>query len=210
MLSAVHRAARRINGYSVRELLKWAVTLFVAVPLWLLAIFAPIFWFVGLGEKAAESGTFDPKDFFLFATVVAIFGGFLSANRLRPKDLRSDLSKAGLLYMLSALSWVLLGTLFALDPDSKIHEHRLIHVLAVACFAIGHFGFVWGSFIWLFHLEEQFFGDRSVVTRPRQEPSADESPRGVTDRRRPASLALSVVAVLGLVIWAWNRLSRSR
>ena len=191
-------------------MLKWAVTLLVAVPLWLLASVAPILWFVGIVQKASKPGDIDPGDFFLFATVVAIFGGFLSANRLRPKDLRSDLSKAGLLYMLSALSWVLLGTLFALDPDSKIHEHWLIQILAVACFGIGHAGFVWGSSIWLFQLDEQFFGARSVVTRPHQKPSADDSPRGVPERRRPASLALSVVAVLGLVIWAWNRLSRSR
>ena len=194
----------------MRELLKWAVTLLVAVPLWLLATFAPIFWFVGLVEKAAESGTFDPKDFFLFATVVAIFGGFLSANRFQPKNLRSDLSKAGLLYMLSALSWVLLGTLFALDPDSIIYEHWLIQVLAVACFGIGHVGFVWGSALWLFRVDDQMLGDQSATTQPHQNPSADESPCGVPERRRPESMTLRVVAVLGLVIWVWKRLSRHR
>ena len=194
----------------MRELLKWAVTFFVAVPLWCLASVAPILWFVGIVQKASKPGDIDPRDFFLFATVVAIFGGFLSANRLRPKNLRSDLSKAGLLYMLSALSWVLLGTLFALDPDSIIYEHWLIQVLAVACFGIGHVGFVCGSFIWLFRVEDQMFGDQSATTQPRQNPSASKSPCVVPERRRPASLALSVVAVLGLVIWVWKRLSRHR
>ena len=194
----------------MRELLKWAVTLLVAIPLWSLATLAPIFWFVSIVQKAAESGDIDPKGFFLFATVVAIFGGFLSANRFRPKSLRSDLSKAGLLYMLSALSWVLLGALFALDPDSSIDDHWLIQVLAVACFAIGHVGFVCGSFIWLFRVGDQMFGDRSVAKQPCERPSASKSPSGVPKRRRPTSLALCVVAVLGLVIWAWNRLSRSR
>ena len=194
----------------MRELLKWAVTLIVAIPLWLLATFAPIFWFVGIVQRASEPGGIDPKDFFLFATVVAIFGGFLSSNRFRPKDLRSDLSKAGLWYMLSALSWVLLGALFALDPDSIIYEHWLIQVLAVACFGIGHVGFVCGSFIWLFRVGDQMFGDRSVAKQPCERPSADESPCGVPERRRPASLALCVVAALGLVLWAWRRLSRSR
>ena len=56
----------------MRELLKWAVTLIVAIPLWLLATFAPIFWFVGIVQRASEPGGIDPKDFFLFATVVAI------------------------------------------------------------------------------------------------------------------------------------------
>ena len=194
----------------MRELLKRAVTLLVAIPLLSLATLAPIFWFVGILERAGESGDIDPKDFFLFATAVAIFGGFLSGNRFRPKNLRSALSKAGLWYMLSALSWVLLGTLFALDPDNIIYEHWLIHVLAVACFGVGHAGFVWGSSLWLSRVGDQMFGDGSVTTQPHQKPSADESPCGVPERRRPASLALSVVAVLGLVIWAWNRLSRHR
>ena len=194
----------------MRELLKWVVTLLIAIPLWSLATLAPIFWFVSIVQKAAESGDIDPKDFFLFATVVAVFGGFLSGNRFRPKNLRSVLSKAGLWYMLSALSWVLLGTLFALDPDSKIHEHWLIQVLAVACFGIGHLGFVWGSALWLLCLRDQMFGDRSVTTQPQQKLSAAKSSCGVPERRRPASLALCVAAALGLVLWAWRRLSRSR
>ena len=93
----------------MRELLKWAVTLLVAIPLWSLATLAPIAWFVSIVQKAGESGDVDPKDFFLFGTGVAVFGGFLSYNRSRPKNLHRVLSKAGLLYMLSALSWVLLG-----------------------------------------------------------------------------------------------------
>lgn len=208
MPSAVHRAARRINGDAVRELLKWVVTLFVAIPLWSLATLAPIFWFLGVVNKASKSGAIDPEDFFLFASAVALFGILLSSNRFRPKDLRSDLSKAGLWYMLSALSWVLLGTLFALDPGSNIHEHWLIQVLAVACFGIGHLGFVVGSALWLSRIGDQLFGDRSMMTQSHQKPPVLESPRGVTERPRLASLA--VVAALGLVIWAWNRLSRSR
>ena len=208
MSSALHRAARRINGDAVCKLLKWGVKLFVAVPLWLLATFAPIFWFVGLVGKAAESGTFDPKDFFLFATVVAVFGGFLSGNRFRPEKLRSGLSKAGLWYMLSALSWVLLGTLFALDPDSIIYEHWLIQVLTVACFSVGHAGFVCGSSIWLFGVYDQLFDDRPVDSRPPQKSLSPESPCDAIERRRFIPLAL--VVVLGLVVWAWKRLSRSR
>ncbi len=187
----------------MRELLKWAVTLIVAIPLWSLATLAPIFWFVSIVQRASEPSGIDPKDFFLFATAVAIFGLFLSNKHIGPECLRPQLSKAAVLYILSALSWVLLGTLFALDPDSIIYEHWLIQVLAVACFGIGHAGFVWGSFIWLFHLDEQFFGARSVVTRPRQKPSADKSHCGVPERRRPASLAFCVVAVL--VAWSSGR-----
>ena len=196
----------------MRKLLKCAVTLFVAIPLWSLATLAPIFWFLGMMQRASEPSALNPKDFFLFATAVAIFGLFLwlSNKHIGPECLRPRLSKAAVLYILSALSWVLLGTLFALDPDSIIYEHWLIHILAVACFGIGHAGFVWGSFIWLFLLDEQFFGDGCVTTQPRKKPSAAKSSCGVPEGRRSASMTLRVVAVLGLVIWVWKRLSRHR
>lgn len=52
-----------------------------------------------------------------------------------------------------------------------------------------------------------FLGCTAVMALIRSS-SAPESPCDVTERRRLKPLAL--VAVLGLVIWAWNRLSRRR
>ena len=193
----------------MRELLKWAVRLLVAIPLWSLAILAPILWFSGIVQNAAEPGDIDPKDFFLFATTVAVFGLFLSNKHVGPKGSRAWLSKAAVLYIVSALSWVLLGTLFATDLGSGFHEEWLIQVLAVACFGIGYLGFVGASALWLICLGDQMFGDRSVTTQPHQKPSAAKSPLGVPGRRH-APPAFWVVAALGLVIWVWKRLSRHR
>ena len=192
----------------MRELLKWVVALLIAVPLWLLATLAPIFWFVGLVQEAAESGAFSPKDFFLFATTVAVLGLFLSNKHVGPKCSRPILSKAAVLYILSALSWVLLGALFAVDLGNDFYEEWSIQALAVACFAIGHFGFVWGSALWLLCLRYLMFDYRSETIH--QKPSADKSSCDVLERRGPSPLSFGVVAALGLVMWVWERLSRHR
>ena len=149
---------------TLRRFARDAIIMVSALTVGVVALFAVFLWFLQFLGDPEQTASYASGSPFTLAQVMAVFGAFGIAGGFSAygsADLRSSLRQVGVLYILSALGFSLLGMMLPILPsaDEGTSSHTYLEWATLGAFTVAAATFYWGTLVLLFSIGTLLTGD---------------------------------------------------